>query len=162
LRGLLRNYGIIRPVNFKENSMRLTIITFAMFATISSSAFAADIQPGLWKLTLETRVPATPDFPSAPNTMNQCMTAQDAQDPAHVFGSAANPGASDCTFTEKSLVDNTLHFKMQCAGSLGIQTQGKITYSATSMEGNLVSTANIMGKPTVFHIRITAHRLGDC
>jgi hypothetical protein len=129
---------------------------------IAPSSFAADIQPGLWELVLKTRVPATPDFSPAPNTMNQCLTAQDAQDPSRVLGSAANPGASDCTYTEKSLVGNTLHFKMQCAGSLGMQARGEITYSATSMEGSIVSTANMMGQATEIQSKITAHRLGGC
>jgi hypothetical protein len=142
--------------------MRLKIITLAMLATFASTAFAADIQPGLWELTLETRVPASPDFSPAPNTVNQCLTAQDAQDPSRILSNAANPGATDCTFTEKSMDGNTLHFKAQCAGSLGIQTQGDITYSGTSMEGNLISTANIMGQTTELHSKITARRLGGC
>jgi len=142
--------------------MRPNIIMLALLATIPHPAFAADIQPGLWELVLETRVPASPDFSPAPDTVNQCLTAHDAQDPARVLGSAANPGASDCTFTEKSMVGNTLHFKMKCSGSLGMQTRGEITYTATTMEGNLVSTANMMGQATELHSRITARRLGDC
>lgn len=142
--------------------MRLKIITLAMLATFAPTAFAEDIQPGLWELVLETRVPASPDFSPAPNTVNQCLTAQDAQDPSRVLSNAANPGASDCTFTEKSLAGNTLHFKMQCAGTLGMQTQGEITYSDTSMEGNIISTANVMGETTEIQSKVTAHRLRGC
>jgi len=142
--------------------MRLTTIIFAMLVAIPSSVFATDIQPGLWELVLETKVPASPDFSPAPSTMNQCLTAQDAQDPARVLGSAANPGASDCTFTEKSMAGNSLRFKMKCAGTLGMQIQGEITYSATSMEGSIVSTANMMGQATELHSKISADRLGGC
>ena len=94
--------------------------------------------------------------------MNQCLTGQDAQDPARILGSAVNPGASDCTFTEKSMAGNTLRFKMKCAGTLGMQIQGESTYSATSMEGSIVSTANMMGQATELHSKISADRLGGC
>ena len=142
--------------------MRFTVITLALLTTIVPSSFAADIQPGLWELVLETRVPASPDFSAAPATMNQCLTAQDAQDPSRVLGGAANPGASDCTYTDKRFVGNTFSFRMQCAGSFGIQAQGEITYSATSMEGSIVSTANMTGQATEFHSKLAAHRLGGC
>ncbi len=142
--------------------MRLTIITLALLTTLSTPAFAADIQPGLWELTLETRVAATPDFSPPPNTMNQCLTEQDAQDPSRVFGGVANPGASDCTYTEKSYVGDTLNFKMKCAGTLSLEARGEITSSATSMQGSIVSTANLSGQAIEMQSKITAHRLGGC
>ncbi len=137
-------------------------ITLAMLTIVSPLSFAADIRPGLWELVMETRVAASPDFSPAPVTMNQCLTAQDAQDPSRILGSTVNPGASDCIYTEKSFAGSTFHFKMQCAGSFGIQARGEITYSATSMEGGIVSTANMMGQSTEMQSRITARRLGDC
>ncbi|MDH4234437.1 MAG: DUF3617 domain-containing protein [Gallionella sp.] len=137
-------------------------ITLAILTIVSPFSFAADIQPGLWELALEMRVAASPDFSPAPYTMNQCLTAQDAQDPSRILGSAANPGASDCTFTDKAFAGSAFRFKMQCAGSFGIQASGEITYSATSMEGSIVSTANMNGQATELQSRITARRLGDC
>ena len=47
--------------------------TFALFLT--TGAQAQDVSPGLWQLTIETRVSATPDFVPAPYTLNQCFTA---------------------------------------------------------------------------------------
>lgn len=138
------------------------VITLAVLTIVSPSSFAADIQPGLWELVLEARVAVSPDFTPAPYTMNQCLTAQDAQDPSRILGSAANPGASDCTYTEKNFAGSTFRFKIQCAGSLGIQARGEITYSATSMEGSIVSTANMTGQATELQSRITARRLGGC
>lgn len=137
-------------------------ITLAMLTIVSPWSFAADIQPGLWELVVETRVAASPDFSPAPYTMNQCLTAQDAQDPSRILGSAASPGALDCTYAEKIFSGSTFRFKMQCAGSLGMQARGEITYSATSMEGSIVSTANMMGQATEMQSRIAARRLGGC
>lgn len=158
---ILRNQGIILLENFKENAMR-RIITLAMLTMVSPLSFASDIQPGLWELALEMRVAASPGFSPAPYTMKQCLTAQDAQDPSRILGSAANPMASDCTYTEKTFAGSTFRFKMQCAGSLGMQASGEITYSAASMEGSIVSTANMNGQSAEFQSRITARRLGGC
>jgi len=141
--------------------MRLILLTMGLWS-IAAPVFADDVQPGLWALTLETSVPATPGFSMPPTTVNQCLTEQDAEDPSAVIGGVANPGASDCTFSEKSYTGNTLHFRMECAGTLGMQTQGDVTYSATSIEGNIISTANMMGQKTELHSKITARRIGDC
>ncbi len=142
--------------------MRYTAIMLAMLATATPAALAADIQPGLWEIVMDTRVPASPDFAPAPETMQQCLTAQDARDPSRVLGGAANPGASDCTYTEKSFAGGMFRFKMQCAGSFGIQARGEITYSATTMSGTIVSTANMMGQTTELHSKVSARRVGGC
>jgi hypothetical protein len=133
-----------------------------LWTMIANAAWAEDIQPGLWELSLETSVPASPGFSLPPTTVNQCLTEQDAQDPSGVLGRAANPGASDCTFSEKSYSGNTLHFKMQCAGTLGLQTQGDVTYTATTIEGSLVTTASVLGEATELRSKISARRIGDC
>ena len=142
--------------------MHLKIFAIVLLSALATSSFTAVIQPGLWELTMETRVAASPDFAPAPTSINQCLTAQDAQDPSRVLGGVANPGASDCTYTEKNFVGSTFRFKMQCAGSFGIQTRGEITYSATSMQGDIVSTASVLGQATELKSKITARRLGDC
>ncbi|HEY0664947.1 MAG TPA: DUF3617 family protein [Gallionella sp.] len=142
--------------------MRLNFIILVLLAFAAHPAYAGDIQPGLWELTMETSVPATPDFSMPPNTVSQCLTEQDAQDPSSVLGSVANPGASDCTFSEKRFSGNTLHFRMQCAGTLGMQTQGDVTYTATSIEGDIVTSAVVLGQPTMLHSKIRGRRVGGC
>ncbi len=74
--------------------------TFALFLTVGAQA--QDVSPGLWQLTIETRVNATPGFVPAPYTLNQCFTAEDVRDPSRVLSGVANPGASDCTYTDKA------------------------------------------------------------
>lgn len=142
--------------------MRFLILILTLCTMAANAASAEDIQPGLWELTLETGVPASPDFAMPPTTVNQCLSDQDAQDPSRVLGGVANPGASDCTFSEKSYSGNTLHFRMQCAGTLGMHTQGDVTYSATSIAGDLVTSANVLGEATELRSKISARRIGDC
>lgn len=131
----------------------------AVLATMATAAFAADIQPGLWELVVESRIVASPDFTPAPVTMQQCLTELDAQDPSRVLGGVSNPGATNCTYTEKSFTGNVFRFKMACAGSLGIEAKGEITYSALSMDGRIVTVA---GQTTELQSRITARHLGGC
>lgn len=142
--------------------MRFNIILLVLLMTIAQASFAADIQPGLWKLTMETQVAASPDLSPAPYTTSQCLTEQDAQDPSRVFGSAANPGVSDCTFTEKQFFGSTFRFQMQCADTPGMKTRGEINYTTTTMEANIVSTGNWMGQTTEIQSKVTARRLGGC
>lgn len=138
------------------------VIAGMLLAIITPAAFAADIQPGLWELVVESRVAATPDFSPAPVTMQQCLTDMDAQDPSRILGGVSNPGATDCTYTEKSFTGNVFRFRMECAGSHGIRASGEIAYSASSMDGRIITVANMAGQATELQSRITARRLGGC
>lgn len=134
--------------------------TLALFLT--AGAQAQDISPGLWQLTLETRVSATPGFAPAPYTLNQCFTAADARDPSRLLGGVANPGASDCTYTDKAYRGNTFRFTMQCAGTLGITTRGELSFTATTLDGTITAIADIGGQKTEISNRITGKRMGGC
>jgi len=129
---------------------------------ISVSAIAADLSPGLWEISLETRVAASPGFTPAPFQVSQCVTAEDARDPSKMMGSLANPGASGCTFIDKNYVGNTFRFTMQCAGTYALKTRGEIAFTATTMNGTMVAVGMVEGKKTEFTNQITARRSGNC
>jgi hypothetical protein len=126
------------------------------------TARAADISPGLWEITLETRVPADASFTPEPFKLTQCLTAEDARDPARLLAGVSNPGATGCEYTDKSYAGNSFSFSMQCAGGLGLQSSGRVAFTADSMEGNITSTAGIGGKPVQTENRVSARRLGGC
>lgn len=138
------------------------VIAGVLLAATVPASFAADIQPGLWELVVENRAAASPGFSSELLTVKQCLTEQDAQDPSRVLGGMANPGATDCTYTEKSFTGNVFRFRMHCAGSFSIQASGEIAYSATSMEGEINSKAVVAGQAAELRSRIAAYRLGGC
>lgn len=129
---------------------------------LATGAEAADISPGLWELTLETRVSAAPGFVPPPYTLNQCLTAADARDPGRVLGGVANPGASGCTYTERSYSGNTFRFRMQCAGTLGISSHGEVSFTATTLAGTITATAGQGGQKTEFSNLIRGRRIGGC
>ena len=134
--------------------------TFALF--LAAGAQAQDISPGLWQLSVETRVSAAPGFAPVPYTMNQCFTAADARDPSRVLGGVANPGASGCTYTDKAYRGNTFRFTMQCGGAFAISTHGDVSFTATTLDGTITASADVGGQKTELNSRISGKRIGGC
>jgi hypothetical protein len=130
--------------------------------TLCTPVLAADMSPGLWEITLETRVAAQPGFAPEPFRLTQCLTAADAKDPSALLGGLANPGASGCTYTDKAYSGNTFRFSMQCAGSYAIQSQGEVSFAADTMSGTITAVANVGGEKTNLGSKISARRLGGC
>ena len=139
--------------------MAKTLLALMFMSTI---AFADDISPGSWQITMETRVPAEPGFAPPAFQLTQCLTAQDARDPSRVLGGVSNPGASGCNYTDKSYSGNTFTFAMTCGGGYGIKASGRIAFTANSMDGTIQSTATVAGKPVETQNKISARRLGSC
>ncbi len=131
-------------------------------AAIPARALAADLSPGLWEITLETRVAAQPGFTPEPFHLKQCLTAADARDPSALLGGIANPGASGCSYSDKSYSGSTFRFSMQCAGSFAIRSHGEVSFSADAMNGSVTSTADVGGEKTELSNRISGRRLGGC
>lgn len=140
---------------------------FAILAALHAAAFctpglAADMSPGLWEITLETRVAAQPGFAPEPFRLQQCLTAADAHDPSALLGAMANPGASGCTYSHKAYAGNSFRFSMQCAGGLAIQSQGEVTFTADTMDGSITSAANVGSEKIELSNKVFARRLGGC
>ena len=135
----------------------LLLLTFA-----SPLVLAADVSPGSWEITMETRVPAEPGFAPPPFQITQCLTDADARDPSRVLGGVSNPGASGCSYSDKSYSGNTFSFSMQCAGTYEIKASGRVSFTADTMQGMIDSTASVGGKPVQTQNKISARRLGGC
>ena len=125
-------------------------------------AYAADITPGLWAISMETRTQGAPGYQPAPVTVNQCFTAADTRDPSKLLGGSSNPGASDCSYTEKSYSGNTFKFAMQCGGAFALESRGEVTFDTQSMNGLITAKANVAGTPTEFQNKLSARRIGNC
>jgi hypothetical protein len=142
-----------------QNALPRTLLLM-MFA--SPFALAADVSPGSWEITMETRVPAEPGFAPPPFQITQCLTDADARDPSRVLGGVSNPGATGCTYSDKSYSGNTFSFSMQCGGSYAIKASGRLSFTAESMQGTIDSTATVADKPVQTVNKISARRLGGC
>ncbi|MFH1605222.1 MAG: DUF3617 family protein [Pseudomonadota bacterium] len=127
---------------------------------LCASAQAADLSPGLWEITIETRVAAQPA--PEPFRLTQCLTAADARDPSALLGGLANPGASGCTYTNKTFSGNTFRFSMQCAGSFAIRSQGEVSFTSDTMNGTIDAAADLGAEKVKLSNKISARRLGGC
>jgi len=134
----------------------------ALLALPVAAAVAEDIAPGLWEISLETSVSAVPGFAPGPLKVTQCLTAADARDPSRVLGGVANPGATGCTYSDRSYSGNTFRFSMQCAGAFAIVSRGEVTFSAASMQGTIAASASVNGEKLETTNKISARRLGGC
>jgi hypothetical protein len=145
-------------------SMRTLIISAAAAAAAfgATVSLAADISPGLWEISMETRVASDPGFAPEPFRVKQCLTADDARDPARLLGSMANPGATGCTFSERKYTGDTLTFAMQCTGGYGIVPRGQVTFTSDTMSGNITATANVGGQNVELQNKVSARRIGGC
>src|SRR5271169_3144598 len=94
-------------------------------STLANVAFADDLAPGLWELSLEARVEAEPDFQAGPFTVNQCVTQKDTSDLSKVLAPLTTAEASDCNYTEKRYDGKTFRFALQCSGTLHLKTTGE-------------------------------------
>lgn len=117
------------------------------------------IAPGLWQITVQTGSAAVA---MPPIQVNQCLTAADAADPSKLLGSVANPGASGCSYSNRSYAGNMFSFTMTCEGTLAIKASGSVSFTATNLSGTINTSANINGQPVDMKNAISAQRVGDC
>lgn len=142
--------------------MRTSAALAAAIGATSIPAAATELAPGMWEIALEMRVPAQPGFAPEPLRLRQCLTLADAKDPSALLGGLANPGASGCSYRDKTYSGNTFRFTMECAGSFAIRSEGMVTFSSDSMNGTVNAVADVGGTRTETSSRIFARRLGGC
>lgn len=106
-------------------------------AISSLSAIAEEMLPGLWQITLTSRVAATPDWNPEPFQLTQCLTEQDVQNPDRLLTGLSTSGASGCAFSNRHAAGQHLDFAVRCDGALGIEGQGAVDFTTTTVKGVL-------------------------
>lgn len=106
-------------------------------SAIFNIALADDIKPGLWKISMESQVAASPDWKPEPIELTQCLSAADAKNPAPLLMGMGSSGASGCDFPNKQFDGNHFTFDVSCAGTLGIKGHGEVSFTAESLDGFL-------------------------
>jgi len=124
---------------------------------VTTSAVAADIQPGNWEMTVTLSVAGTPAGAIAPVTQTRCLTQEDARDPSKLIGAGAG-----CEFTNKRDTGSELSFDVACTGQVPMRGKGVVQYSAQNVSGTLDLTAEAQGQKLQTSSKLTARRLGDC
>jgi len=147
--------------------MPLRQIVFAVGLAVSCHALAAgEPEPGLWELSADLAVPSAPGFKQEPVALRQCLTAADARDPSRVLSSVANPGASNCSFTDKRESPGHTEFAVRCEGLFAISGRGFVDYTPSSIQGRLdigFSLSSAGAPQRVESVsRVSGRRIGNC
>lgn len=133
----------------------------AIVLAVPGICWSQDLSPGLWRISLQVQSAAVP-VTMPPLQLSQCLSAEDAKDPAKLLGSVASPGATGCTYSDKRYSGNSFHFAMECTGTLAIRATGNVSFTSTSVSGTIATSATVTGQPVEMRNSISAQRIGDC
>jgi hypothetical protein len=142
--------------------MRQRLIPLSLLLLACPLAHAQDISPGLWEITVNSLVAASPGFAPDPVKQTQCLSAQAARDPRRLFGELSAPGASGCSYGKSRITGNNLQFTMQCAGSLNLHASGDMSFAPESLSGTITSSANLGGQQVSMQSQVSGRRVGGC
>jgi len=139
----------------------LAFTAFGLAVMANCGQAAEDVRPGLWNISLESGVAASPDWKPQPFEAKQCLTEADAQNPDRLLLGMGSSGATGCDFQNRQYTGNTLTFDVSCAGTLGLKGHGQVIYTATALDGFLNVTMGGEEKIEMQN-KIHATYLGDC
>lgn len=128
---------------------------------------------GNWKVTMQADLPGVPQKPP-PMTFTQCVTKEDAEDPAKLVP-LASPGeapptekkpdekpAIDCKVTDQKLDGAKVSWTTRCEGLNPMTGVGEFVYSADRYVGTMKVTMSRGDQPVTMTMNYSASRLGDC
>jgi len=130
----------------------------ALLLLASMPCAHADVQEGLWEITLAMRVDgAKEDF--GPYTKQQCFTKADAQNPSKLF--ADSDGS--CEYVNKRYYGNQFNFNVRCNTGIPLSGTGQVEFSSNRFEGDMQLSAQVENGPSVeTHSKVSGKRLGKC
>jgi hypothetical protein len=117
----------------------------ALIAVAASSAFAAGIDAGLWKITTVVRTGAVT---APPRQSAKCLTADDVRDLPATFSPIANTVNSTCAPIQRSFDGEKLSWRLVCKGQLDMDLTGAFDFdSPHHYSGTVNSKASLGGQP---------------
>ena len=111
---------------------------------------------GNWEVKMEMQM-AGMSMP--PQTVTQCVTAEEAADPQKALPQAGGRGgnASDCKISDQKIEGNKVTWKMTCEREQ-MSGAGEIVYAGETYAG----TMKINAQGQEMTMKYSAKRLGDC
>jgi len=166
-------------MNREELMKRIVLPALPIALLFACSPSAVSLQPGMWETTMQFTSIDVPGAPPAqlaamrammsqPQTHSECMTPEEAANPAQKMMNPSSNGNS-CQFTDSTFAGGTIrvHGTCQGAGRPTATTNMEGTYTATTIQATISSEghppAGTAGPQTVrMSGTISAHRTGDC
>lgn len=134
--------------------MRFTVL---LALALLAAPARADIGEGNWEMDVTVSMPGMPPGGQSVK-QSQCLRAEDARDPAKLFGS---PGAG-CQFIDRQDTGSAYRFKIVCSGPTAVEGAGEMRYSTDSMDGQIVLNMSREGQNVQTRTAIKARRTGPC
>jgi uncharacterized protein DUF3617 len=122
------------------------------------AAAAADIEPGSWEMSVTSSFEGMPGQ-IGPVVQTRCFTAADVRDPHRVLESAATSG---CEFTNRRDSGSEFTFDLKCSGQIPMSGSGRVTYTRTTLEAEMLLTGAANGQKFATRSRVSGRRLGSC
>lgn len=145
------------------------VLTLAAASAWSASLFGQGSGPrrdGNWQVTMEMEMPGMPQR-MPPMTMMQCVTKEQAADPATAMpqgpgGRGAMP--ADCKVSDYKLDGNKVSWSMKCEGQNAMSGTAEFTYEGDTFAGTMKmhNESGRGGMPGDVTMKYTGKRLGDC
>ena len=118
-----------------------TVIVSAALALIGSVALAADIEPGLWKVTTRTE---TGGVIGPPHESSKCLTADQTHDLGTTFSPVPQTVNSVCAPIERQLSGDKLTWRLVCKGQLDMELAGEFNFDSPHHYSGTVQTKAAM------------------
>ncbi|MBI9090555.1 MAG: DUF3617 family protein [Desulfobacterium sp.] len=139
----------------------LKITVFSLFGVCvlllcSTFSYAFDFNPGTYEITSTVEMPGMPVGSVPPQTIVQCVTAQDPIP-------ETNAESEDCKMKNMKQAGNTVTWELECVlQGQTMASQGEIRYAGDNFKGTVIMEMGPeVGSMTITTV-ITGKRLGNC
>ncbi len=123
---------------------------------LSTFSHALDFNPGKYEITSTVEMPGMPAGAVPPQTIVQCVTAQDPIP-------ETNADSQDCKIKNMKQTGNTVTWEMECVlQGQTMTSQGKITYAVDNFKGSVIMKMGPEAGNIIITTVITGKRLGNC
>lgn len=140
--------------------MKTSIAALPLLAFLPAAfAAAAEMQPGLWEITMKVDMAGMPQGAMQPQVMRHCYTKKDLED-----GKRTIPQSDDknCQLKDYKLQGNTATWTMECKGENAMTATGTMTMGSTSYSGTMKSKMKHNGETMEMNQSWSGKRVGDC
>lgn len=126
-------------------------------------AFSGDAAPnmreGMWEVTTRTEIRGGPaQMPAVrPQTMAQCFTRRDVENPQSMI-----PGQSGCSVQDVNATGDRVQWRMQCSSPFPMQGTGETIYSGGSFSGSSAVNTDTAGMKLELTMTYSGRRIGEC
>jgi hypothetical protein len=139
----------------------LWLAGFAAITLGPAHAAAPNMKEGLWEVTVSMEVAGMPGAMPA-QTMQQCITQKDMQDPRRMAPAGADGRDNPCKVTDYRMQGNTASWNMACTGTEQMTGSGTMTYEGTRYSGTSTMTMKQGGQLMQMTMRYSGRYLGAC